>query len=104
LVELDRDEEAAALFKSLKAFANAELRETAKIDYFATSLPNLLVFEEDLQTQRNSENHLLIALASHGLGEIDEAKSALAQTLAFTLMNQIAADLVVDLGVVPAYA
>jgi hypothetical protein len=69
------------------------LKEAAKIDYFATSLPSLLVFDEDLQARRDAENHLLLALAHHGLGEADAARSALARTLAFTCADQRAADL-----------
>ena len=38
------------------------------------SLPNLLVFEEDLQARRDAEHRLLIALAHHGLGNMAEAR------------------------------
>jgi tetratricopeptide (TPR) repeat protein len=52
LLALGRDKEAHQLFSALRQYA-AELKQLpAKIDYFATSLPNMLVFEEDL-TQRN---------------------------------------------------
>ena len=94
---LGREGEAVDLFKSLKSYAECKLTEAAEIDYFATSLPNLLVFEEDLQARRNSENHLLIALACHGLGDADGARAALAKTLAFTHANQSALDLLADL-------
>jgi hypothetical protein len=47
-------------------------------------LPNLLVFEEDLQGRRDAENHLLIAIAWHGLGHDDHARRHLARTLAFS--------------------
>lgn len=93
LRELGRAAEARALFADLKAFAEAGLGETAKIDYFATSLPNLLVFEEDLQARRDAGNHLLQALALHGLGETRAARNALDRTLAFTRSDQRAADL-----------
>jgi tetratricopeptide (TPR) repeat protein len=66
LRELGRPAEADEVFRSLKAFAEAKLSETAKIDYFATSLPNLLVFDEDLQARRDAEHHHLIALANKG--------------------------------------
>jgi tetratricopeptide (TPR) repeat protein len=93
LRELGHEDQAKVVFEDLKAYATAKLGETAAIDYFATSLPNLLVFEEDLQARRNAENHLLIALACHGLGDIAGAQSHLAQTLAFTNSDQRAADL-----------
>ena len=93
LRELGHEDEARALFADLKAFAESKLKETAKIDYFVTSLPNLLVFEEDIQSRRDAENHLLIAYAHHGLGESESALAALKKTLAFTCADQHAMDL-----------
>ncbi len=93
LRELGRDCEAASLLESLLAFAETSLQQPAKIDYFATSLPNLLVFDEDFQSRRDAENNLLIALARHGLGEKSAARTALAKALAFTNADQRATDL-----------
>ena len=98
LRELDRPDDATALFQSLKEFARAKLGETAKIDYFATSLPDLLVFNEDLQARRDAENRLLLALAHHGLGETDAAKVELARMFEFTNTNLHAIDLAGILG------
>ena len=64
-----------ALFRSIKEFAQSKLGEIAKIDYFATSLPDLLVFDEDLQARRDAENHHLITLALSGCSESDAAGS-----------------------------
>ena len=75
LRELGREDEAMALFRSLKAFAESKLGEPAKIDYFATSLPDLLVFDEDLQARRDAENHHLITLALRGCSGSDAAGS-----------------------------
>jgi hypothetical protein len=72
LIEPGRSEEAQALFKDLMAFAGRKLAAEAKIDYFATSLPLLLVFEADLnQCKRKNAEHL-IALAKNGLRKILE--------------------------------
>lgn len=98
LRELGRGGEAHAVFESMKSFAQGKLGETARIDYFATSLPNLLVFHEDLQAQWDSEFHLLVALACHGVGDAAGARSALAKTQAFTNANQRAADLAAELA------
>jgi tetratricopeptide (TPR) repeat protein len=95
--EMGREDEALALFRDLKAFAETKLKEPAKIDYFATSLPNLLVFDEDLKARRDAENHLLMALAFHGLGDSEAARTALDKTLAFTRTDQRAVDLRHDL-------
>lgn len=48
LLELGRTHEARALFEDFKVFAECELETEAEIDYFDTSLPMLLVFEDDL--------------------------------------------------------
>jgi len=98
LRELGRPDDAAALFRSLKEFARGKLGESAKIDYFATSLPDLLVFNEDLQARRDAENRLLLALAHHGLGETDAAKVELARMFEFTNTNLHAIDLAGVLG------
>jgi tetratricopeptide (TPR) repeat protein len=98
LRQLVRESEAIALFADLKDFADSGLETKAKIDYFATSLPDLLVFDEDLQARRDAENQLLRALASAGLGEHDEARSELALTLAFSNANLRAAALRDELG------
>lgn len=93
LHELGQSQASIALFEDLKAFASQKLKETAKIDYFATSLPNLLVFEENLQSRRDAENHLLMAMALHGLGDTKIAKITLDQAIAFTNSDQRILDL-----------
>ena len=98
LRELGREDEARALFRSLADFAEGKLKEPAKVDYFATSLPDLLVFDEDLQARRDAGHHLLAALAHHGLGDAGAARAALAKTYQFTHADLRAADLARELG------
>ncbi|MCB1129969.1 MAG: DUF5107 domain-containing protein [Verrucomicrobiae bacterium] len=83
LGELGRGEEARGLFQELLGFATGRIGQPAKIDYFATSLPNLLVFEEDLQARRDSEFRLLAAMAHHGLGNRDAAIESARLVLGF---------------------
>lgn len=83
LRELGRDDEAAAVFHAMLKYAAARKAEPAKINYFATSLPNLLVFDEDLQARRDAEADLIAALAHHGLGQLDGAAAAVRRTLDF---------------------
>lgn len=96
---LGREADATKVFADLRAFATARLGEPATIDYFATSLPNLLVFEEDLQARRDAEQHLLLALAAHGLGDTALARTHLARVVAFTNADPRAADLATLIGV-----
>jgi len=66
LRELGRDAEAREVLEALAAYARAEMRIPAKIDYFATSLPNLLVFEEDIQEAKKTRmEHLLNQALRH---------------------------------------
>lgn len=67
LLELGRAEAARALFEDLKIFAGRELEAEAQIDYFATSLPLLLVFEDDLDKTKRREAAHLLELANAGM-------------------------------------
>lgn len=93
LIKLGRADEAAALFGEMKTFATRRLGMPAKIDYFATSLPDILVFDEDLQARRNAECHLLLALACKGLDKTGEARGHLEQVFSFTNADAMAVDL-----------
>jgi len=70
LIELGKKDEAAELFSDFKRFAENELGTPAKIDYFATSLPLLLVFEDDLDEVKQAHAEQLLALAESGLNNI----------------------------------
>jgi len=52
------------------------------IDYFATSLPNFLLFEDDLEKRNRIDCFFLIGLAQQGLGQQLEAEQAFRQALA----------------------
>ncbi|MBI5691344.1 MAG: DUF5107 domain-containing protein [Verrucomicrobia bacterium] len=98
LRELGREEEARRVFVELRAYGLARIGQPARIDYFATSLPNLLVFDEDLSARRDAEHHLLVALGAHGLGEATEARTHLAATLRFSRADRTAVELARELG------
>ncbi len=70
LKELGRKTEAETFFKSMLEYVEAERPKPAKIDYFATSLPNLLVFDEDLDQVRAKELDSLEELATKGLMKV----------------------------------
>ena len=60
-------------------FAQEKAKETPRIDYFATSLPNLLLFDDDLKKRGRVEATALMGLAAHGLGEHAKAVALLRQ-------------------------
>jgi tetratricopeptide (TPR) repeat protein len=67
LIELGRASEAKAFFEDLKSYSERELAAKSEIDYFATSLPLLLVFEDDLDRCKALEFGRLLELAERGL-------------------------------------
>jgi len=69
LRELGTDDTANEVLSQLAEFAKSLLATEPKIDYFATSLPNLLLFDDDLVKRNSVESLLLSALARHGLGD-----------------------------------
>jgi len=72
LVQLGRNDEAKARFKKLIDFGKAHLNDEFKLDYFAVSLPDLQIWDDDL-TKRNHQNcQNLIALGELGLSNIQE--------------------------------
>ncbi|HKK18538.1 MAG TPA: DUF5107 domain-containing protein, partial [Opitutales bacterium] len=67
LAALGRKTEAEEVLVAMAAYAKAEMQKPAKIDYFATSLPNLLVFEEDIDQTKKDYLQALLDLAESGL-------------------------------------
>ncbi len=58
------------------------MRAEVKIDYFATSLPNFLLFEDDIQKRNKAAALFVRGLAHLGLGNESDAVSDLKQVLA----------------------
>jgi tetratricopeptide (TPR) repeat protein len=74
LRKLGREEEAQTALKELKAYAQPRGNEEPKIDYFATSLPNFLLFEDDLRKRNHVDCLALEAYAELGLGKLARAQ------------------------------
>ncbi|KAJ9460025.1 hypothetical protein DIPPA_25054 [Diplonema papillatum] len=73
LAELGRQDDAARLLQDLDLFAQNLRATKCEIDYFATSLPLLLVFEDDMQEAQNERAARLLHLARSALEEIGTA-------------------------------
>jgi tetratricopeptide (TPR) repeat protein len=82
LRKLGRTAEAEGLLRELLNYAEGLLAIEAKIDYFATSLPSMLLFEEDLAEKNRIVSQLLQAQAALGLGDTESATAILRQLLA----------------------
>ncbi len=69
LRKLGREEEATGLLCDIGAYGREMEQMTPKIDYFATSLPTMLLFEEDLKGRQIISARFLQAQAMFGMGE-----------------------------------
>jgi hypothetical protein len=68
-LKLGETVQAHAIFQKLIDYGNAHLDDAVTIDYFAISLPNFLVFDEDLDQQNKIHCHYMMALGFTGLKE-----------------------------------
>lgn len=98
LQKLGRAAEARRLLRDLLAYARRLARTPARIDYFATSLPAMLLFEDDLDARQQTTACFLEAQARHGLGETAAARRLLQQVLRRDPNHALAADLLAALS------
>ncbi len=77
-IKLGNLNEANTRFDKLIAFGEEHLDETIKLDYFAVSLPDLLIWEDDLTYRNKIHCHCMLGLGLYGLGEVAKAKKHLA--------------------------
>ncbi|WP_290792288.1 DUF5107 domain-containing protein [Flavihumibacter sp. UBA7668] len=73
LLKLGDIEAASNRFVSLIDYGTANLNKEIKMDFFAVSHPDLMIFDEDLIVRNNIHCHYLQALGWMGLGEADKA-------------------------------
>jgi tetratricopeptide (TPR) repeat protein len=80
--KLENSQKARAVLSELAEFARAQSSIVPKIDYFATSLPNFLLFDDDVAKRNHIKCAFLRALAHYGLGESAAAHQQLECVLA----------------------
>ncbi|SFA93395.1 Tetratricopeptide repeat-containing protein [Cohnella sp. OV330] len=72
--KLGVDKEAKRRFNKLIDYAERHLNDDVKFDYFAVSLPDFLVFEDDLNKRNRTHCRYMRGLGLLGLGRKREAK------------------------------
>jgi len=82
LLKLGRESEARSRFYTLLRFGEKQLFVPFKMDFFAVSLPDLLIFEDNLQKRHELHCHYLMGLGHLGLGHMSEATAAFEHVLA----------------------
>ncbi|HEV2434930.1 MAG TPA: DUF5107 domain-containing protein [Verrucomicrobiae bacterium] len=90
--KLGQPARAKKLFRDLLAFAQKLRKAQAKIDYFATSLPTMRLFDDDLQFRQETTALFLQAQALLGLGRKAQSRSLLHQVLRRDPNHPLAAD------------
>jgi tetratricopeptide (TPR) repeat protein len=98
LGRLGETEQANRLFREIAEYADNLERETPKIDYFATSLPTLLLFEEDLAQRQKIRARFLRAQSLLGLGKNEEALAMLRSVEQLDVNHSGVADLLGNFG------
>lgn len=79
--KLGKESEARRRCHLLIDYGEAHLFDEVKIEYFAVSLPDLQIFEDDLNARNRAHCYYLIALGRYGMGQPDAARAAYRETL-----------------------
>ncbi|MEI7809249.1 MAG: tetratricopeptide repeat protein, partial [Verrucomicrobiota bacterium] len=94
--KLGNPAKATKLFRRLLSFARQLQKAEARIDYFATSLPTMLLFDDDLQRRQEIAALFMQAQALLGLGRKRMAEKLLAEVLARDPNHALAADISIE--------
>ena len=88
---------AQKMFRALLAYAKDLEKAEAKIDYFATSLPTMLLFDDDLQFRQKTTALFLQAQAWLGLKQMARAKKLFSSVLKRDPNHTLATDILHNL-------
>ena len=86
--KLGEQDEARLCLDKLERYGRAHLDDTVKNDFFAVSLPDFLIFEDDMGRKNRAHCCYLMGLAALGRGDRDGALSFFAETSALDLGHQ----------------
>jgi tetratricopeptide (TPR) repeat protein len=88
LQELGRSEQARHIYDTLVQYGRAHLDDDVSIDYFAVSLPDFLVFEDDLKKRNKIHCYYMMALGHLGLNDLALSQQAFEQVLSLAPHHQ----------------
>jgi tetratricopeptide (TPR) repeat protein len=98
LLKLGKKAPALKLFKEMLAHGKKLEKTKAKIDFFATSLPDMLLFNDDLQFRQVTSARFIQALALLGIGKKTGAIKLLKDVLKRDPSHAMAADFLQELS------
>lgn len=88
LLKLNNEEAARGRFNKLIDYGEQHLFDDVRIDYFAVSLPDFLIFDEDLNKKNQIHCYYLMGLGNLGLKKADKAKEYFDKALQLDVNNQ----------------
>ena len=86
--ELGDVKAAHACFNKLMDYGERHLNDQMKDDFFAVSLPDFLIFEDDMDQKNKAHCHYLMGLAHLGAGDEENAKKQFDQALQYDPNHQ----------------
>jgi tetratricopeptide (TPR) repeat protein len=89
--KLQKQDKGEEIFQRFIDFGMAHMNDEIRIDYFAVSLPDMLVFDVDINRRNVIFCNYLIGLGKLGLGDIDQGKDYLYKVLEMDINHQGAA-------------
>ena len=88
LLKLGRENEAHGRFYRLINYGKQHIFEHQTMDYFAVSLPDLLIWDDSLDTKNEIHCKYMLALGYYGMGEKEKAQKYLAEVKALDNNHQ----------------
>ncbi|MBS1567100.1 MAG: tetratricopeptide repeat protein, partial [Bacteroidetes bacterium] len=89
--KLGHPDKATEIFERLAAFGERHMQDVITIDYFAVSLPDLLVFDADLDQRNAIHCRYMLALGCLGMGQQGRALALFDEVLELDIHHQGAA-------------
>lgn len=71
--KLGDEQKATGIFNKLIAYGQTHINNKPQIDYFAVSLPDMLIFDDDLAVRNEIHCRYMMGLGYLGLGKLDKA-------------------------------
>jgi len=79
--QLNDNTRAKSIFNNLVSYGDVHQNDDVLIDYFAVSLPDLLIFEDDLKKRHHNHCRYISGLGHLGLHQFKEAENAFNEVL-----------------------
>jgi len=86
-LQLEESGKTDEIFQALVDYGEEQINKEVSIDYFAVSLPNLLIFDDDLQLRNRIHSKFMKALGCIGLHKKSSAEKLLMQILELEAMH-----------------